>query len=61
MRRFPIRPVNVRFAQNLSQGLTIRLESDTLEELRSRARRQGIGPTTLACMWIVDRLRRELD
>ena len=46
----------VRFAKNLSQGITVRFTAETLETLRATARRKGIGPTTLARMWILERL-----
>lgn len=49
-------PVKVRFAENLSEGITIRFDSDTLNRLRVEARARGIGPTTLARMWIMERL-----
>jgi predicted DNA binding CopG/RHH family protein len=52
-----LKPVRVRFAKNLSQGITIRLDPETLAVLRSRAHEQGLGPTTLARMWILERLR----
>jgi predicted DNA binding CopG/RHH family protein len=51
------KPVKVRFGKNLSEGITIRLDKETLAELRRRAHEQGIGPTTLARMWILERLR----
>ncbi len=50
------KPVDVRFAKNLSGGVTVRLDPDTLEELRTLAKKKGIGPTTLARMWILERL-----
>lgn len=50
------KPVKVRFAKNLSQGITIRLDDDTLEKLRMKAFAKGIGPTTLARMWLKERL-----
>ena len=50
------RPVKVRFAKNLSQGITIRFNDQTLLKLRTKAEEKGIGPTTLARMWILDRL-----
>jgi hypothetical protein len=53
------KPVRVRFAKNLSQGITVRLDPDTLGELRALAHEKGIGPTTLARMWILEHLRRE--
>jgi predicted DNA binding CopG/RHH family protein len=51
------KPVKVRFAKNLSQGITIRLDPVTLTKLRELAHKQGIGPTTLARMWILEQLR----
>lgn len=39
--------VRARFARNLSEGITIRLDPETLAELRARAHRKGLGPTTL--------------
>jgi hypothetical protein len=55
--RYEFKPVEVRFAKNLSEGLHIRLDEDTLRELRNEAREKGIGPTTLARMWILEQLR----
>lgn len=46
----------VRFAKNLSQGITVRFTAETLATLRATAQRKGIGPTTLARMWILERL-----
>lgn len=51
------KPVKVRFAKKLSEGITIRLDPETLQELREKAHQQGIGPTTLARMWILENLR----
>lgn len=51
------KPVRVRFARNLSEGITIRLDPKTLAKLRAQAQQQGIGPTTLARMWILEHLR----
>lgn len=49
--------VKARFAKNLSEGLHIRLDPDALMELRNEAKEKGIGPTTLARMWILEQLR----
>jgi hypothetical protein len=49
--------VNVRFAKNLSQGITIRFDPETLTKLRQRASEKGVGPTTLARMRIMEHLR----
>jgi predicted DNA binding CopG/RHH family protein len=51
-----LKPAKVRFARNLSQGITIRFDPQTLERLRTEAKKKGIGPTTLARMWILERL-----
>ena len=51
------KPVKVRFAKNLSEGLHIRLDPETMNQLRSEAAHKGIGPTTLARMWIKERLQ----
>jgi hypothetical protein len=51
------KPVKVRFAKNLSEGLHIRLDPQTMNQLRSEAADKGVGPTTLARMWIKERLQ----
>jgi hypothetical protein len=51
-------PVELRFSENLSQDLTIRLDEASLKELRQRAREQGIGPTALARLWVLERLKQ---
>ena len=51
--------VRARFARNLSEGLNVRLDRETLAALRELAREKGIGPTTLVRMWILERLRAE--
>ena len=53
------KPVRVRFAKNLSRGITIRLDPETLAILRSQALQKGVGPTTLVRMWILERLREQ--
>ncbi len=52
------RTVEARFAKHLSAGLNIRLDPETLAELRREAQQKGIGPTTLARMWILEHLQR---
>ncbi len=59
--RHEFKPVRVRVAKDLSEPLTIRLNPETLSELRSRAKQKGIGPTTLARMWVLERLQGEKD
>jgi predicted DNA binding CopG/RHH family protein len=57
------KPIKVRFAKNLSlsHGITVRLDSGTLIALRQAAKKMGIGPTTLARMWIIERLRKPAE
>ncbi len=52
------KPTRVRFAKRLSEGVTIRLDPETLRRLRAEAHERGIGPTTLVRMWILERLRQ---
>ena len=52
-----LKPVKLSVSKNLSKGITIRLDEETLEMLRQQAHRKGIGPTTLARMWILERLQ----
>ena len=54
-----LKPAKVRFAKNLSEGLTVRLDPATMRALRERAKRHGIGPTTLIRMWVMERLGAE--
>lgn len=49
--------IKVRFAKNLSEGLHIRLDPETLTKLRIEAKEKGIGPTTLVRMWVKEQLR----
>lgn len=51
------KPIKVRFAKNLSEGLHIRLDPETLTKLRIEAKEKGIGPTTLVRMWVKEHLR----
>ena len=53
------KPVKVRFAKNLSEGTTIRLDPDPLKTLKSQAQEKGLGPTPLARMWILERLKEQ--
>jgi predicted DNA binding CopG/RHH family protein len=52
-------PVRVRFGKRLSSGVSIRLDPDTLEKLRTLAQEHGIGRTTLIRMWVLERLKEQ--
>jgi len=52
--------VQVRFARPLiKRGLTVKLSEGTIDELRVLAEERGIGPSTLARMWIMEHLHAE--
>ena len=42
----------------LDKVIPVRLPSEKWEELRREARELGVGPTTLARMWILEKLRQ---
>jgi CopG antitoxin of type II toxin-antitoxin system len=52
------KPVRVRFSKNLTHGLTVQLDPNTVEKLRVRAQRKGMGPTQLVRMWVLERLEQ---
>lgn len=54
-----LKPVRVRVAKNLSQGITIRLDPTTLVKLRTQAHEKGLGATTLIRMWILEHLKEQ--
>ncbi len=54
-----ITPVEAQVAKNLSQGITVRFDTETLSALRTLAARMGIGPTTLVRMWVLERLQQQ--
>lgn len=55
------RPTTVRVSPNLvsEHRLTVSLESGEREALDRLARERGMGPSTLARLWITERLRTE--
>jgi len=44
----------------LDKVIPVRLSADKWEELRREARELGVGPTTLARMWLLERLRQRV-
>jgi hypothetical protein len=50
--------VEIEVKRPLDKVIPIRLPSEKWEELRREARELGVGPTTLARMWILERLRQ---
>ncbi len=39
-------------------SLTIRFQPEDIQRLREEANQQGIGPTTLVRMWVLDQLKK---
>ena len=52
--------VEIEVKRPLDKVIPVRLPSDKWEELRREARELGICPTTLARMWILERLRQAM-
>ena len=50
--------VQVEVKKPLDKVIPVRLSGEKWEELRKEARELGIGPTTLARMWLLERLRQ---
>ncbi len=50
--------VQVEVKKPLDKVIPVRLSAEKWEDLRGEARELGIGPTTLARMWILERLRQ---
>ncbi|MBI2329362.1 MAG: hypothetical protein HYU85_06995 [Chloroflexi bacterium] len=51
-------PVEVK--KPLDKVIPVRLPADKWEQIRAEARELGVGPTTLARMWILERLRQRV-
>ena len=43
----------------IKRGLTVKLSEATITQLREMASAQGIGPSTLVRMWILERLQEQ--
>lgn len=50
--------IEVEVQRPLDKVIPVRLPSAKWEELRTEARQLGVGPTTLARMWILEKLRQ---
>lgn len=55
------RPAERRVGSDLAEKLTLRLERADREALARQARTKGVGRSTLARMWLNERLRQEAD
>jgi hypothetical protein len=52
--------IQVEVKKPLDKVIPVRLSADKWEEIRREARELGVGPTTLARMWILERLRQRV-
>jgi hypothetical protein len=52
--------VQAEIKKPLDKVIPVRLSADKWEEIRKEARELGVGPTTLARMWILERLRQRV-
>jgi len=50
--------VEIEVKRPLDKVIPVRLPSEKWGELRREAREVGVGPTTLARMWLLERLRQ---
>ena len=51
--------VQVKVARPLSHVLAVRMDARTIDRLAEVGRAKGLGPSTLARMWLLERLDRE--
>ena len=49
----------VKVARPLAHILAVRLDAGTIDRLAAVARSKGVGPSTLARMWLLERLEQE--
>ncbi len=52
--------VRLEVKKPLDKVIPVRLSADKWEQIREEARELGVGPTTLARMWILERLRQRV-
>ena len=53
-----LKPVDLKFSENLAHGVVVRFSSDTLMKVYETAREQGITMDALIQQWVVDRLEK---
>jgi hypothetical protein len=54
-------PVEINVGQDLAERLTLRLDQADRQDLVRRAKAMGVGPSTLARIWLKERLRQEAE
>lgn len=48
--------LKVKFANNLSTAINVRLDPVALDIVRSEAQKKGLGPTQLIRMWVMEKI-----
>ncbi len=51
-------PAKLKVTKPLANRLVLRIDAQTTEELEAKAREKGIGVSTLARMWLRERLQQ---
>jgi hypothetical protein len=51
--------VKLQVARPLGHILAVRMDAETIDRLAAVGRKKGIGPSTLARMWLLERLEQE--
>jgi hypothetical protein len=54
-----LQPVELSIGGDLAERLTLRLDQTDRQQLLRRAKTMGVGPSTLARIWLKERLRQE--
>ncbi len=50
-------PVKIKASFPLSKRLELRIDGETAQKLEKEANKKGVGPSTLARMWIKEKLQ----
>ncbi|MBI2913578.1 MAG: hypothetical protein HYY03_06630 [Chloroflexi bacterium] len=53
--------VKLKVARPLIHTLAVRMDARTIDRLAAVGRKKGIGPSTLARMWLLERLDQEAE
>lgn len=53
---FEFKPVKLKVAKNLQHILGVRLDAKTIDQLEEKGHKIGVGASTLARMWIIEKL-----
>jgi hypothetical protein len=52
--------ITIEAKKPLDKVIPVRLSADKWEQIRAEAKELGVGPTTLARMWILERLKQRV-